>query len=198
MFPDTLHSICLSQVPYEADSYHWCISQVCGCFILFYFFGYYSSSHCIYLKWYQQIFSRNITGDTKPSIRALSDAVSTAALLLAKMVLEIIKLHPFHLTKINPAFVTRQWAGKYGSSTARRSGAVSPALTDTSIHTSSPGRKEAWEWNVAAHHEPVAWTYGKKGDPKHSSASLNARHCCSPRRKSPAGLQQARSASSQS
>lgn len=26
---------------------------------------------------------------------------------------------------------------------------------------------------------------GKKGDPKHSSASLNARHCCFPLRKAP-------------
>lgn len=99
-------------------------------------------------------FSAEITGDMKPSIRALSDIISTAVLLHVKMVLKIIKLHPFHLTKINPAFVTRQWTGKYSSSTARRSGAVSGTLTDTSIHISSPGRKEAWEWNVASHHEP--------------------------------------------
>lgn len=139
-------------------------------------------------------FSAEITGDMKPSIRALSDSISTAALLYVKMVLKIIKLHPFHLTKINPAFVTRQWTGKYSRGTARRSGAVSCMLTDTSIHISSPGRKEAWEWNLATHHEPAAWIYGKKGDPKHSSASLNACHFLSEK---PCGLQQTGSGSSE-
>lgn len=123
-------------------------------------------------------FSAEITGDMKPSIRALSDGISTATLLHVKIGWKIIELRPFHFTKINPAFVTRQRTGKYSRGTARHSGVVSCMLTDTSVHISSPGRKEAWEWNAATHHEPAAWMYGKKGDPKHSSASLNAHQCC--------------------
>lgn len=104
------------------------------------------------------------------SHQSLEISLSTVTLLHSKMIMIMDKKNnnstPPHTGRANPVFVIRQWAGSYCTSKLKHSSPVSCILTDTSVHISSLGRKKAWEWNVATHHEPAGCMYWKKGDPR--------------------------------